>query len=578
MFWGMEMILYPANYFEVFLRKALIFSRFNGNNGYSGLPEQQKRRDLFCGLDNLRYLCHVNSRGMMKYPIGIQAFEKLRKEGYVYVDKTALVYQLVQQGTCYFLSRPRRFGKSLLVSTMEAYFLGKKELFEGLAMEQLETEWKAYPVLRLDLNAREYVDEASLKVELNKHLVIWEKVYGAPSDQSLAPEERFYNLVLRIYEQTHEQVVFLVDEYDKPLLQAVDKPELQEAYRNTLKAFYTVLKSLDEYFRFAFLTGVTKFSHVSVFSDLNNLEDISMQAAYVDVCGISEEELHTYFDTSIHELATANNKTYEETCEQLRKQYDGYHFRQDSVGIYNPFSLLNTFKTKDFQDYWFKTGTPTFLVKLLQKNDYDLDELEGQVASIDTLNSVYTETTSPVAILYQSGYLTIKDYDAEDDVYILGFPNQEVERGFARALVPYYIGIKDQNRDAFFIQFAKDVRQGRPEDFMLRLQTMLASNDYRVAGDKELYFQNTVKLIFWMLGFKVEVERATSNGRIDITIKTKDYVYVLELKLDGTAEDALQQIKDKQYARPFQLDNRKLYMIGVNFSSSTRTVEKWIIE
>ncbi len=513
----------------------------------------------------------------MIYPIGIQSFKDIRRRGFVYVDKTALVYNLANTGKYYFLSRPRRFGKSLLVSTMEAYFLGKKELFEGLAMERVETEWKTYPVLRLDLNAREYVDEASLKVELNKHLVIWEKVYGAPSDQSLAPEERFYNLVLRIYEQTHEQVVFLVDEYDKPLLQAVDKPELQEAYRNTLKAFYTVLKSLDEYFRFAFLTGVTKFSHVSVFSDLNNLNDISMDADYVDLCGISEKELHAYFEEAIKLLATASKMTYKETCERLREQYDGYHFCEDTIGIYNPFSLLNTFLKKKFQDYWFKTGTPTFLVKLLQNNDYDLDELEGQVASIDTLNSVYTETTSPVAVLYQSGYLTIKGYDKEDDVYILGFPNQEVERGFVRALVPYYTGIKDQNRDAFFIQFAKDVRQGRPEDFMLRLQTVLASNDYRVAGDKELYFQNTLKLIFWMLGFKVDVERATSNGRIDVTIKTKDYIYVLELKLDGTAEDALQQIKDKQYARPFQMDSRKLYMIGVNFSSATRTIEKWLI-
>ncbi len=513
----------------------------------------------------------------MIYPIGIQSFKDIRRRGFVYVDKTALVYNLANTGKYYFLSRPRRFGKSLLVSTMEAYFLGKKELFEGLAMERLEKEWKTYPVLRLDLNAERYETQEDLDIILNDILCKWEAIYGSsPSEQSFA--RRFSGIVQRAYEQTHEQVVFLVDEYDKPLLQTVDKPELQESYRNTLKAFYTVLKSQDEYFRFAFLTGVTKFSHVSVFSDLNNLEDISMQAAYVDVCGVSEKELHAYFDASIHELAAANGMTYEQACDQLREQYDGYHFRQDGVGIYNPFSLLNTFKTNEFQDYWFKTGTPTFLVKLLQNNDYDLDELEGQVASIDTLNSVYTETTSPVAVLYQSGYLTIKGYDKEDDVYILGFPNQEVERGFVRALVPYYTGIKDQNRDAFFIQFAKDVRQGRPEDFMLRLQTVLASNDYRVAGDKELYFQNTVKLIFWMLGFKVDVERVTSNGRIDVTIKTKDYIYVLELKLDGTAEDALQQIKDKQYARPFQMDSRKLYMIGVNFSSATRTIEKWLIE
>ncbi len=515
---------------------------------------------------------------MMKYPIGIQTFSELRENGYIYVDKTAFVYKLASTGKYYFLSRPRRFGKSLLVSTMEAYFLGKKELFEGLAIEKLETEWKKHPVLRIDLNARDYIDEASLKAELNKHLVKWEAAYGMVSDQKLAPEERFYNLIQRACEQTGEKVVILVDEYDKPLLQTIDKPELQEAYRNTLKAFYGVLKSQDQYIRFGFLTGVTKFSHVSVFSDLNNIEDISMQSQYEDVCGISEKELYENFDTSIRDLASANGITYDNACVKLREQYDGYHFCEESVGIYNPFSLLNTFKARRFKDYWFKTGTPTFLIKLLQRNDYDLENLEGQVASGDTLESVYSETASLLALLYQSGYLTIKGYDRENELYILGFPNMEVENGFIKSLVPYYTGVREDNRDMLFLQFANDVKQGRPEDFMQRMQTMLSDNDYRVAGKKELYFQNTLSVIFKMLGFKVDVERSTSNGRMDVTVRTKDYVYILELKLDGKAEDALRQIKDKQYARPFLTDPRKVYLIGVNFSSETRNIEKWIIE
>ncbi len=514
----------------------------------------------------------------MKYPIGIQNFEKLRNNEYVYVDKTELIYTLANPGGYYFLSRPRRFGKSLLVSTMEAYFLGKKGLFKGLAVEGLETEWKKHPVLRIDLNARDYIDEASLKAELNKHLVKWEAAYGMVSDQKLAPEERFYNLIQHACEQTGEKVVILVDEYDKPLLQTIDKPELQEAYRNTLKAFYGVLKSQDQYIRFGFLTGVTKFSHVSVFSDLNNLKDISMLPLYVDICGISEKELYANFDTSIKELASANGMTYESACKKLREQYDGYHFYQNTMGIYNPFSLLNTFEDRIFKDYWFKTGTPTFLIKLLQRNDYDLENLEGQMASGDTLESVYSETASLLALLYQSGYLTIKGYDRENELYILGFPNMEVENGFIKSLVPYYTGVREDNRDMLFLQFANDVKQGRPEDFMLRMQTMLSDNDYRVAGKKELYFQNTLSVIFKMLGFKVDVERSTSNGRMDVTVRTKDYVYILELKLDGKAEDALRQIKDKQYARPFLTDTRKVYLIGVNFSSETRNIEKWIIE
>ncbi len=514
---------------------------------------------------------------MMKYPIGIQSFPDIRERGFVYVDKTAYVYRMALMGKTYFLSRPRRFGKSLLVSTMEAYFLGRKELFNGLAIEQLETEWETYPVLHLDLNTGKYDKEADLDDFLNDSLAQWEQVYGT-SPTEVSAELRFKGIIRRAYEQTGKQVVVLVDEYDKPLLATIDNKPLHEAYRNTLKAFFSVLKTMDACIRFGFITGVSKFSHVSIFSDLNNPDDISMDPRYVDICGVSEEELHTYFDSSIRELADANGMTFEEACERLRKQYDGYHFRENSVGIYNPFSLLNTFAKGIFNDYWFATGTPTFLVKLLQSKNYKLGDLEGKKVMSDMLTAPATSASNPIPVLYQSGYLTIKDYDRNMRIYTLGFPNEEVERGFLNFLLPYYTPIGDDDKASFLSDFVVAVNEGRPEDFLLLMQTMLAGRDYRIAGDAEKYFQNTFYLIFQLLGFNVQVEQATGQGRIDITIQTEDYIYIIELKLDKTAEEALCQIKENNYARPFQTDKRKLYLIGVNFSSETRTVEKWVVE
>ena len=402
-------------------------------------------------------------------------------------------------------------------------------------------------------------------------------VYGS-SPTEVNAELRFKGIIRRAYEQTGKQVVVLVDEYDKPLLATIDNKPLHEAYRNTLKAFFSVLKTMDACIRFGFITGVSKFSHVSIFSDLNNPDDISMDPRYVDICGVSEEELHTYFDSSIRELADANGMTFEEACERLRKQYDGYHFRENSVGIYNPFSLLNTFAKGVFNDYWFATGTPTFLVKLLQSKNYKLGDLEGKKVMSDMLTAPATSASNPIPVLYQSGYLTIKDYDRNMRIYTLGFPNEEVERGFLNFLLPYYTPIGDDDKASFLSDFVVAVNEGRPEDFLLLMQTMLAGRDYRIAGDAEKYFQNTFYLIFQLLGFNVQVEQATGQGRIDITIQTEDYIYIIELKLDKTAEEALCQIKENNYARPFQTDKRKLYLIGVNFSSETRTVEKWVVE
>ena len=514
----------------------------------------------------------------MKYPIGIQQFEKIRRGGYVYVDKTALVYQLASQGDYYFLSRPRRFGKSLLISTLEAYFLGKKELFDGLALARLESEWTEYPVLHLDLNARNYEDEDSLRAELNKHLLSWEACYGLEANALLAPEERFFHIIRRAWEQTGKQVVILVDEYDKPLLSTIDRKPLHDAYRDTLKGFFGVLKSQDAYIRFAFLTGVSRFSHVSIFSDLNNLKDISMDARYVDICGISEPELHACFEGPIHELATANGMTYEDACAKLRAYYDGYHFRENTAGIYNPYSLLNTFDSLSFNDYWFRTGTPTFLVKLLQQNDYRLEDLKGLYVDESALQGMDDEHMDPIPVLFQSGYLTLSGYDAELG-YRLDFPNEEVERGFFNFLMPYYTSLIKSNVRSFLNRLTASLRQGRPDECLETLQGMLSGKSYMIAGgDKEVHFQNTLYLIFTMLGYNVQVEQATSQGRMDVTIRTRDYIYVIELKLDKSAEEALRQIREMQYARAFQSDPRRVFLVGVNFSSETRTVESWVVE
>ena len=370
------------------------------------------------------------------YPIGIQNFESLRKDGFFYIDKTALVYQLVKTGRYYFLSRPRRFGKSLLISTLEAYFQGKKELFTGLAIEKLEKDWIEYPILHLDLNIERYDTPESLGNILEKNLAEWEKLYGAEiSERTFSL--RFAGIIKRACEQTGQRVVILVDEYDKPMLQAIGNQELQKEYRNALKPFYGVLKTMDGCIKFALLTGVTKFGKVSVFSDLNNLNDLSMWNKYIDICGISDKELQENLEEEMHEFAEAQGMTYEQFRDKLREYYDGYHFTQNSIGIYNPFSLLNAFDRKEFGSYWFETGTPTYLIELLKRYHYDLEHMAHAETYADVLNSIYGDE-EPLPVIFQSGYLTIKGYNEEFGLYRLGFPNREVEEGFVKFLIPYY--------------------------------------------------------------------------------------------------------------------------------------------
>ncbi|HCC87300.1 MAG TPA: AAA family ATPase [Prevotella sp.] len=510
----------------------------------------------------------------MKYPIGIQNFESLRNDGYVYVDKTALIYRLVDEGRYYFLSRPRRFGKSLLISTLEAYLSGKKELFKGLAIEQLEQDWTEYPILHLDLNNQRYNTVESLNEILDLNLSKWEDLYGR-YDKEKTLSLRFAGVIERAAIKSGQRVVVLVDEYDKPLLQAINDEALQDEFRAILKAFYSVLKTDDRYIKFALLTGVTKFGKVSVFSDLNNLIDLSMNRRYQSICGITKDEILKYFDEPVHELAEGYGMSYDAALARLKEDYDGYHFVNNGVDVYNPFSLLNTFANCEFGRYWFETGTPSYLVEVMKQDNYPLPDITQEQVTGDFLNSIDSMSTNPIPLIYQSGYLTIKDYDSEFGFYTLGFPNKEVEEGFTDYLLPLYTNIR-QGESAFYIgNFVRDLRQGRIDDFMRRMETMLYDTDYKIVGDSELYFQNAFYLISRMLGFYTEVERETSNGRMDMTVKTNDYVYIFEFKLDGSADDALRQIDEKGYAKPFALDNRKIIKVGINFSLKKRCIEEW---
>ena len=510
------------------------------------------------------------------YPVGVQNFEGLIHDGYVYVDKTAQVYELFNTNKYYFLSRPRRFGKSLLLSTIEAYALGKKDLFKGLALEKLEKDWTVYPVLHLDLNTQKYDTPESLTSILNDNLCTWENRYGArESETSLSL--RFQGIIRRACEQTGRRVVILIDEYDKPMLQAIGNEALQNEYRSTLKAFYGALKSMDGCIRFALLTGVTKFGKVSVFSDLNNLEDLSMWNEYITLCGVSNQEIHENLEEELHEFAKVQNMTYDEVNAELGKWYDGYHFTHDSIGIYNPFSLLNAFKRKDFNNYWFETGTPTYLVELLKRNHYDLERMATEETSSDVLNSIYGDE-QPIPVIFQSGYLTIKSYDKEFGLYRLGFPNKEVEEGFINFLMPFYTRFNKIEAPFEIQKFVREIRAGQLEAFFNRLKSFLADTPYELISEQERHYQNVLFIIFKLVGFYTEVEYHTSEGRVDLVLKTKDYIYIMEFKLNGSAEDALQQIHDKHYAQPFQSDKRKIFKIGVNFSSKTRNIEKWIVE
>ena len=456
-----------------------------------------------------------------KLPVGIQSFEKLRRDGYLYVDKTAFVRQLIQSSNTYFLSRPRRFGKSLFLSTLEAYFLGQKELFKGLYLEKAEEEqaefeqraaWEAYPVLYLDFNTGNYIESDELGMNLNSHLCKWEKLYGIePSEQNFAL--RFAGIITRACQQTGKQVVILVDEYDKPLLQTMGVNEtLNEQYRNTLKAFYSVIKTCDQYIRFAFLTGVTKFSKISIFSDLNNLKDISIHETYAGICGISQKELEANFQHEIQALAEKQNLNYPQTLAALKQWYDGYLFHPAGEGMYNPYSILNAFDDKEIKSYWFSTGTPTFLVNYLKEAHYYIPDLDGNVElDEDGLQTYRAIAQDTLPILFQAGYLTIKEYIKDLRLYRLGFPNDEVRYGFLHNLLPAYSDVPFGQTGVWVGRFVQDIRKGDVNSFMERIRSIISSIPYDSLTEQKLKlreqnYQTAIYLVFALMGQFVQTE------------------------------------------------------------------------
>ena len=513
---------------------------------------------------------------MKQIPIGIQAFSSLIKEGFVYLDKTDMIYRIANRKACYFLSRPRRFGKSLTLSTLHEYFDGQKDLFKGLKIEKLESKWEKYPVLHFDFNSSTYNSVEDVLSRISYMLSQYEKIFGR-DENAKKISERFESLVNAAYAQTGKNVVILVDEYDKPLLANLSDPDLQDKIRTELKAFYGVLKTCDKQIKVAFITGVTKFSKVSLFSDVNNLTDISQERDFSTLCGITEQEIHEHLDNYVQLMADANGISKEDCYKELKRWYEGYHFCKDCVDIYNPFGLMKAFYHKDFDDYWFESGTPTFLVKEIKKHNMNLSNLdtvrrtEQQLAKIDNFND------DPVPLLFQSGYLTIKSYDPILKRYTLSMPNNEIGEALPKVILNFNFP-KTDGGDFDITNFIEDVLNGDIDGFMKRFCALLADSNYEIVGEAEKYFQNVFYLIFKLLGFYTEVERNTSDGRMDAVVKTPQYIYVFEFKLDAPAQEALAQINSKEYALPFSADERKLYKVGVSFSSETRKVNEWVKE
>lgn len=518
----------------------------------------------------------------IKYPVGIQTFSEIISKGYIYVDKTELIYDLAKNSKYVFLSRPRRFGKSLLMSTLEAYFKGKKELFQGLKIAELESEWKSYPVFRFDMSGGHLETPEDLKLHIESYLNFIEKDNGLHSDSSFAT--KFRELIIEAYEKTGNQVVILIDEYDKPILDILHDPQKQETMRDALRGYYSVIKACDQYIKFAMLTGITKFGKVSVFSGINNLRDISMLPKYNGICGITEPEFHKYFDESINQFAVENDISIDEAWKIFKTMYDGYHFADVKEFIYNPFSVLNAFNDGRIGSYWYMSGSPNYLIKLIGKNTYRLNDLEGAVRSEIELSDIANFDDDIVPLLYQSGYLTIKEalprlgFGINTTEYVLGFPNNEVNAAFWQSLSKRFFREIGGGSAFNLRKLVKDINEGRPEDFMLSMKSLFADTNSEPEKDKEIHFQNMMAIACKMLGLAVRTEVHSAAGRCDFQILTHDFVYIFEFKINGTPEEALQQIHEKGYSIPFESDPRTVFLIGANFITQTRTLESWIIQ
>ena len=554
------------------------------------LPENLFNGGVCLSRNKTVSLCISQKRNVMKYPIGIQSFEHLREDNYVYVDKTELVYRLVTEGKTYFLSRPRRFGKSLLLSTLECYFRGRKELFRGLAIDALESGWAEYPVFHIDFNGTNFLEPGKLDDILEGVVSSWEKEYGRTTDFHDIGR-RFAYVLHRAHERYGRRCVVLVDEYDKPILDVLDTGArmnsaeedrlLEDRHREILKGFYSVFKAADNDLQFVLLTGVTKFSQVSVFSGFNQPADISMDGRYETLCGITQEELERYFAEPVGGLAKKYGTDQAGMMEMLKRQYDGYHFSENLTDVYNPFSLLNAFAQQALRDFWFSSGTPTYLIRLLNHTQENLDELTGRYYRPEEFVDYKADVEQPLPMIYQSGYLTIKDFNLRRGTFLLDFPNDEVKNGFVSVVAANYLKTKNTNVSGWIQELVDALENGRPDTLRNLFTSFLASVPYTMRRkenerERERYFHYTFYLIFRLVSvYTVYTEKEQSEGRMDCIVETPGYVYIFEFKLDGTADEALRQIDGKGYARPYRSDARKLYCIGVSFSSETGTVDDW---
>lgn len=514
------------------------------------------------------------------YPIGIQTFERIRKEDKLYIDKTEYIYRMAHtSGTYFFLGRPRRFGKSLLVTTMQSYFEGKKELFKGLAIEKLEKEWTEYPVLHFDMSGGKHMDKEQLEEYLDYRLQEEEKKWGVTKPVKGA-NNRLIDLINTAYEKSGKQVVVLIDEYDAPMLDVVHEKEQLDMLSNMMRNFYSPLKYSEAKLRFVFLTGITKFSQVSIFSELNNIINISMSDEYAGICGITKEELLTQMSEDIDELAKSQELTREETIAELKENYDGYHFSAKSPDVYNPFSLLNCFSTREFGAYWFSSGTPTYLIKMMRKFKVMPTNISKMYAKSSAFDAPTENMTAITPLLYQSGYLTIKGYDKFSKLYTLDLPNKEIKVGLFESLLPNYLeGMFAQNGDVAIAQMSVLIRQDNMDGALQLLQTFLGTVPYCNVTNYEGHYQQMLYIIFSLLtGYVVDVEVHTPKGRLDIVMLTHTRLYIIELKLNKNAQAALQQINLKNYAQRFALCGKPVSKVGINFDSTTGNIEDWVIE
>ncbi|MBD5328506.1 MAG: ATP-binding protein [Bacteroides sp.] len=515
---------------------------------------------------------------MRGYPIGQQDFKTLREGGAIYVDKTEFVDKIIKSTSqYYFLARPRRFGKSLFLSTMKYFFQGERELFKGLYIDSTDWKWEEYPVLHLDLNTNRYMEKGKLEAVLDNLFREWEKRYGI-SEIAEDYSQRFSNIIQTAHEKTGRQVVVLVDEYDKPLVGNLNKQEMFEYYRAQLASIYSNFKSSAAHIRLVFLTGVSRFSKLSVFSDLNNINDITFDNAYADICGITEKELKAYFQEGIAMLADKRRLSFDGALRLLKRNYDGYRFAEEGSEIYNPWSVLNAMEKSAVKNYWNETGMPTILAEALKRVDADLESMFNSNVQEDDLKGLDLLNPNPTALLYQTGYLTIKRYNRRLEYYRLGIPNKEVERGLFSVLLPYYVQIRRGTTNGVMLDIVDAFVSGEPERAMRSLQAFFAGIDYKMKMDNENNFHNAFYLLTHILGLDVETEVHTSDGSIDLTIDTDEFFYIIELKYDHSAEEALRQIEEKRYSRPWQNGEREVFLIGAAFSSKTRCIEEWKIE